>query len=164
MLLTDSDQHAWLQGFAGILEMSIQSDIPADLSGGSKQAAVVTTMAVMPKLQRQGIGSSLLDAAEGWAVCRGVEVIALFVYRDNDAAIRYGHKGFNCIFCLSHAVLWVCMLLFDSDHQSTSPLLGWCIVHVRAHAEVSSVFARCVCVCGDVVEALVDRSLCKGTG
>lgn len=87
---------AWLlQGCAGILEMSIQTDIPAELSGGSKQAAVVTTMAVMPRLQRQGIGSALLDAAEGWAACHRVEVVALFVYRDNDAAIRCGLKNIS---------------------------------------------------------------------
>lgn len=73
--------------------MSIQRDIPTELSGGSKQAAVVTTMAMMPRLQRQGIGSALLDAAEGWAAGHGVEVIALFVYRDNDAAIRCGCKS-----------------------------------------------------------------------
>ena len=78
----------FLQGFAGVLEMSIQTDIPAELSGGSKQAAVVTTMAVMPLLQRQGIGSALLDVAEQWAACYRVEVVALFVYRDNHAAIR----------------------------------------------------------------------------
>ncbi|KAL3133731.1 hypothetical protein ABBQ32_008221 [Trebouxia sp. C0010 RCD-2024] len=83
------------KGFAGILEMSIQTDIPAELSGGSNQAAVVTTMAVMPRLQRQGIGSALLDAAERWAAGHGVEVVALFVYRDNDAAIRlYERRGF----------------------------------------------------------------------
>ena len=70
--------------------MSIQSDIPPELSGGSKQAAVVTTMAVMPKLQRQGIGSALLNVAEQWAACCSVDVVALFVYRDNDAAIRSG--------------------------------------------------------------------------
>ena len=169
MLLMDSDQRAWLQGFAGILEMSIQTDIPADLSGGSKQAAVVTTMAVMPRLQRQGIGSSLLDAAEGWAVCHGVDVVALFVYRDNDAAIRYGHKGFNCIFCLSHAVLWV---LYVAVGFLTTSVQAHCwagVLCISVHIlKVSSVFARCVCVetlyrhwlTDHFVEALVDFCLC----
>lgn len=92
-----------LQGFAGILEMSIQTDIPAELSGGSNQAAVVTTMAVMPRLQRQGIGSALLDAAERWAAGHGVEVVALFVYRDNDAAIRCAHQS-----CLLHCLPYPC--------------------------------------------------------
>lgn len=71
-----------------MLEVSIQNDIPSELTGGSKQAAVVTTMAVMPKLQRQGIGSALLDTAQQWAALYDVGLIALFVYRDNDAAIR----------------------------------------------------------------------------
>lgn len=89
--------------------MSVQTDIPAELSSGSKQAAVVTTMAVMPKLQRQGIGSALLDVAEQWAACYRVNVVALFVYRDNDAAIRWGpnrrlfaflwHKSSRPSFC-----------------------------------------------------------------
>lgn len=70
--------------------MSIQTDIPPELSDGSKQAAVVTTMAVVPNLQRQGIGSALLDVAEQWAACYRVDMVALFVYRDNDAAIRSG--------------------------------------------------------------------------
>ena len=72
-----------------MLEVSIQTDIPAGvLSSGRTEAAVVTTMAVMPSLQRQGIGSALLQAAQQWAARYKVEIVALFVYRDNDAAIR----------------------------------------------------------------------------
>lgn len=87
--------------------MSIQTDIPAELSGGSKQAAVVTTMAVMPKLQRQGIGRALLNVAEQWAACYKVDVVALFVYRDNDTAIRSGPQR-NI---LNHLVAQLSMLL-----------------------------------------------------
>lgn len=77
-----------MQVLAGVLEMSIQTDIPVDLSG-SRQAAVVTTMAVLPSMQRQGIGTALLDAAQDWAASLDIRIVALFVYRDNDAAIRY---------------------------------------------------------------------------
>ena len=115
----------FLQGFAGVLEMSIQTDIPPELSGGSKQAAVVTTMAVVPKLQRQGIGGALLNVAEQWAALYRVDVVALFVYRDNDAAIRLGphhnissnnsqHGSRTC-----HLVLhsWLCSLPDCQDHE-----------------------------------------------
>ena len=71
-----------------MLEMSIQTDIPAELSASSTKAAVVTTMAVLPKLQRQGIGSALLLAAQDWALTQDTALMALFVYRDNYAAIR----------------------------------------------------------------------------
>lgn len=69
--------------------MSIQSDILPMCCGNSRQAAVITTMAVLPEVQRQGIGTALLEAAQCWAASLGVQVIALFVYRDNYSAIRY---------------------------------------------------------------------------
>ena len=79
---------SFLQGLAGMLEILIQTDLPAELSGGRTEAAVVTTMAVVPTFQRQGIGSALSQTARQRAACYNVEIIALFVYRDNDAAIR----------------------------------------------------------------------------
>ena len=94
-LAVQQSSFGWLTGaachmqvLAGVLEMSIQTDIPVDLSG-SRQAAVVTTMAVLPSMQRQGIGTALLDAAQDWAASLDIRIVALFVYRDNDAAIRY---------------------------------------------------------------------------
>ncbi len=77
-----------MQELAGILEMSIQIDLPTGLAGSHQQAAVITTMAVLPSMQRQGIGTALLDEAQHWAAAKDAMIIALFVYRDNAAAIR----------------------------------------------------------------------------
>ncbi|KAL0039854.1 hypothetical protein WJX77_010005 [Trebouxia sp. C0004] len=83
------------KGLAGMLELSIQADI-SPLFNNSRQVAVVTTMAVLPEMQRQGIGTALLEAAQCWAASRDVRVIALFVYRDNYTAIRlYERVGFE---------------------------------------------------------------------
>lgn len=81
--------HYLLQGLAGMLEVSIQADMPPLFLGNSHQVAVVTTMAVLPEMQRQGIGTALLEAAQCWAAARDVRSVALFVYRDNYTAIRY---------------------------------------------------------------------------
>ena len=81
--------HYLLQGLAGMLEVSIQADMPPLFLGNSHQVAVVTTMAVLPEMQRKGIGTALLEAAQCWAASHDVKVVALFVYRDNYTAIRY---------------------------------------------------------------------------
>ena len=81
--------HYLLQGLAGMLEVSVQADMPPLFLGNSRQVAVVTTMAVLPEMQRQGIGIALLEAAQCWAASRDVKLVALFVYRDNYTAIRY---------------------------------------------------------------------------
>ena len=78
-----------LQGLAGMLEVSIQADMPPLFLGNSQQVAVVTTMAVLPEMQSQGIGTALLEAAQCWAASHDGKVVALFVYRDNYTAIRY---------------------------------------------------------------------------
>ena len=72
-----------------MLEVSIQAYMPPLFLGNSQQVAVVTTMAVLPEMQRQGIGTALLEATQCWAASRDVKVVALFVYRDNYTAIRY---------------------------------------------------------------------------
>ena len=72
-----------------MLEVSLQADMPPLFLGSSQQIAVVTTMAVLPEMQRQGIGTALLEAAQCWAASRDIKVVALFVYRDNYTAIRY---------------------------------------------------------------------------
>ncbi len=92
--------HYLLQGLAGMLEVSIQADMPPLFLGNSRQVAVVTTMAVLPEMQRQGIGTALLEAAQCWAASCDVKVLALFVYRDNYTAIRYC----TCTFVDSSAV------------------------------------------------------------
>ncbi|KAA6418549.1 MAG: hypothetical protein FRX49_11494 [Trebouxia sp. A1-2] len=84
------------KGLAGMLEVSIQADMPPLFLGNSHQVAVVTTMAVLPEMQRQGIGTALLEAAQCWAAARDVRSVALFVYRDNYTAIRlYERVGFE---------------------------------------------------------------------
>lgn len=84
------------KGLAGMLEVSVQADMPPLFLGNSRQVAVVTTMAVLPEMQRQGIGIALLEAAQCWAASRDVKLVALFVYRDNYTAIRlYERVGFE---------------------------------------------------------------------
>ncbi|DBB17400.1 TPA: hypothetical protein ACH3X3_014432 [Trebouxia sp. C0006] len=84
------------KGLAGMLEVSIQAYMPPLFLGNSQQVAVVTTMAVLPEMQRQGIGTALLEATQCWAASRDVKVVALFVYRDNYTAIRlYERVGFE---------------------------------------------------------------------
>lgn len=79
-----------------MLEVSVQADMPPLFLGNSRQVAVVTTMAVLPEMQRQGIGIALLEAAQCWAASRDVKLVALFVYRDNYTAIRlYERVGFE---------------------------------------------------------------------
>ena len=78
-----------MQAVVGVLEISLQHDIPSLRAGQPKAAAVVTSMAVLPELQRQGIGTAMLEAAQQWAVSQNAHLMALFVFRDNYAAIRY---------------------------------------------------------------------------
>ena len=72
----------------GILEMSMHDDMSDLALGKHKRAAVLTSTAVLPELRRQGIGTALLQAAQQWAASHHVEALALFVFRDNYAAIR----------------------------------------------------------------------------
>ena len=77
-----------MQAVVGVLEISLQYDIPSLPAGQPKTAAVVTSMAVLPEVQRQGIGTAMLEAAQQWAASQGAHSMALFVFRDNYAAIR----------------------------------------------------------------------------
>lgn len=55
----------------------------------------VLTLAVVPAVRRQGIGTGLLNAAVGWAASQGGQTAFLEVAVDNTAArALYAHAGF----------------------------------------------------------------------
>jgi len=103
-----------------MLEVSIQAYMPPLFLGNSQQVAVVTTMAVLPEMQRQGIGTALLEATQCWAASRDVKVVALFVYRDNYTAIRYyAYTGVN-----SSAVTVVSVLQYNKTPFTSLTLIA----------------------------------------
>lgn len=58
--------------------------------------AHVFLLYVMPEHRRQGIGSALMQYAEGWARARGDRQLGLQVFQSNQSAVRFYHQlGFQ---------------------------------------------------------------------
>ncbi|OGV73432.1 MAG: hypothetical protein A3K19_13910 [Lentisphaerae bacterium RIFOXYB12_FULL_65_16] len=64
----------------------------------SRTFALIENLAVHEAWRGQGIGSTLMHAAKGWAQARGLGTIQLAVWAANSAAIRFYRKhGFDPI-------------------------------------------------------------------
>lgn len=58
-------------------------------------SAALTALWVDPGFRGQGVGSALVDAAEGWARGKGFNAVLLWVTEVNEDARRlYEHHGF----------------------------------------------------------------------
>ncbi len=98
---SDADWRAWLESEARAIFIAVADDgVWVAMAVGAPapdrpEIAGLFGMWVAPEARRQGIGSVLIDAVEGWASGAGYATIGLGVTTTNGSAIRlYESKGF----------------------------------------------------------------------
>jgi ribosomal protein S18 acetylase RimI-like enzyme len=95
------------EGFARQLEAGVQTVLGyqsgADLLGvilvtHDSRKGWINRLAVDPAFRRQGIGTSLIAAAEEYLQRQGIQVFAALIHEDNQESIAaFGKAGYACI-------------------------------------------------------------------